>query len=125
MTIPKRLWRRRTKGWRAPSNTLMVSRPSEFSSHIRIRPEGDWCGFEGLAHDRGWAIETDGGIWRCSTLYDAHLMAVRLYREWWNQPQQEKLRSRFKVAAQHKEFVGCFCSPELACHVDVLLESLK
>src|SRR5262245_25618763 len=40
MGMPRRIWRRRTKGWRMPVNTVYVGRPSRWGNGYKVGRDG-------------------------------------------------------------------------------------
>lgn len=39
--MPKRIQRKRTKGWRMPANTIYVGRPTKWQNPCKMRDESD------------------------------------------------------------------------------------
>lgn len=66
--MPKRIQRKRTKGWRMPEGAIYVGRPSRWGNPIRAT--GEWI--EAACHAYGYPAAR---AWRPA-------MAVALYR-WW------------------------------------------
>ncbi len=95
--MPKRIQRRRTKGWRMPENCVYVGRPSKFGNQYKI---GD-RGFGDLP-----VIKTIKGVMRS---YKAILKA-RLY-----------FRPDFLKELKGKD-LACWCPLDQKCHGDILLE---
>jgi hypothetical protein len=107
--VPKRIQRKRTKGWRLPPNTVCVTRPSIFGNPFK------WQG----AREAGYRGTDD----------QLREFAVQIFREWLTDNKRyghgrEELRQ--KVIARLPELRGkdlaCFCAEGQACHADVLLE---
>jgi len=95
--MPKRIQRKRTKGWKMPPNTVYVGRPTIFGNPFR-REDGD--GEFALRQFCRWlngARGTGGGGLR-----------------------------RLAVLARIPELRGkdlaCFCKEGAPCHADILLE---
>ena len=67
---PKRIQRKRTKGWRMPENAVYVGRPTIFGNPFRVDEdhEAGWA----LRQFRAWLIEgapnTGGGLRRLALL---------------------------------------------------------
>lgn len=101
MTGPKRIQRRRTKGWRMPEGAVFVGRPTRWGNPWKVdpvratRPPSNEC--------RATAEEV-----------------VALYRDWL------AYASPFTVADVRRELGGrdlaCWCRLDQACHGDVLLD---
>lgn len=96
---PKRIQRRRVKGWRMPAGAIFVGRPTRWGNHI---PVGDYGSSP-------------------SARRTAHWLAVRDFESsiTWNDGADD-----FKAAAQ-RELRGhdlcCWCRLDEPCHADVLL----
>lgn len=94
-TTPKRIQRKRTKGWRMPEGAVYVGRPSKWGNPYKIG-ESDPMSL--------------GGILDATT-------AVRMF-EWyawllWADEGIPELRGKD---------LACFCPLDQPCHADVLLE---
>jgi hypothetical protein len=127
-TMPHRIQRRRTKGWRAADHTtsplgaVYVGRPTRFGNPARILPAGD-CR-NGLIVQWG----TNGGVigtWPADGR-EARRYATELYRHWITQPEQADTRALFR-ALLHGRDLTCWCplpaegEPD-HCHAAVLLQ---
>lgn len=113
-TRPKRIQRKRTKGWKMPPNTVDVTRPGKFGNPFRV---GGY-----------FAIGVMGMLW-CEaapqyadsrfTLVNTAEQAVEMYREF---------RKRYPlppewIAELRGKDLACFCKQDARwCHADVLLE---
>jgi hypothetical protein len=104
--MPKRIQRKRTKGWRMPPNTVYVGRPSRWGN-----PFGARCAVHG--ND---AAACDHLI----LVPNAEIAALR-YRQW-----AHNWRSRTGLRSRLHELRGknlaCWCRLDQPCHADVLLE---
>jgi hypothetical protein len=92
MSAPARIQLRRTKGWRKPENTVVVSRPSRWGNYFRVG-------------DRTAA--------QCVELFRTYIEACRdadpeEYEAW--------------IAPLRGKNLACFCKLGHCCHADVLLE---
>lgn len=92
-SAPRRVQRRRTKGWRMPENTISVTRPGRWGNPFRM-------GMEQPA------------------IRDAE-HAVELYRHMLSKRPDLVAAARRDLQGKN---LACFCSPAAACHADVLLE---
>lgn len=118
-TEPRRIQRRRTKGWRAPAGSVYVGRPTRYGNPARlVRAES------GLLVQWG----TEGGVvgtWPTDGR-DARRFATELYASWINQPEQADTRTLFR-ALLHGRDLTCWCplpadgQPD-HCHAAVLLK---
>ena len=97
MSTPKRIQRRRTKGWRLPEGAIYVGRPSRWGNPY-------------LVGDRDQADNE-------RTVEDV----VRLFRisatQWWGPGYLDHVRTDL---AGHD--LACWCPLDQPCHADVLLE---
>jgi uncharacterized protein DUF4326 len=95
---PKRIQRKRTKGWKMPPNTVYVGRPSKWGNPYFI------ASYTGISRD-------------------ARREAVRRYRAWVYACNH---LSTIDVPRIKSELSGknlaCWCPEGLPCHADVLLE---
>jgi hypothetical protein len=91
-TVPKRIQRKRTKGWKMPPNTVYVGRPTKWGNPYRpgrFTP-AQWCVFQ----------------------FEKLLLA--------NQKSSE--RFRLPIAELRGKDLACWCPLDQPCHADVLLE---
>lgn len=102
--MPKRIQRKRTKGWQMPPNTVSVARPGKWGNPFivtdRIAPGKHVAGVH---------------YWAVPTAHDA----VACFREMIN------FRPDMLAAAIDElrgKDLACFCRLDQPCHADVLLE---
>ena len=100
--IPKRIQRKRTKGWKMPSNTVYVGRPSKFGNPFY--KHGD-----GYPMDKALAVkafreqlEADGGFFALGHRIPTMLTDIK-----------RELKDKN---------LCCWCPLDKPCHADVLLE---
>ena len=120
MTAPKRIQRRRTKGWRMPEGAIYVGRPSLWGNPFQLGKTYMWM----LRADLGYPIPT----WREPGEYDFGLrverltspvVAVEWYRGWLAEPFRND--PAFLVPLRGHD-LACWCPLDQPCHADVLLE---
>jgi Domain of unknown function (DUF4326) len=92
MNRPKRIQRRRAKGWRMPENAVYVGRPTEW-----------------------------GNPWRASSTRGAEC-AVANYREWLCANLKGPQRFRKPIEELRGKDLACWCPLNRPCHADVLLQ---
>ena len=97
MSKPKRIQRRRSKGWRMPANTVYVGRPTKWGNRYRVNT------------DRQRAVD----------LFEED---IRLYGGYRNNDSTPPI----DIATMRRELQGknlaCWCPLDQPCHADVLLE---
>jgi Domain of unknown function (DUF4326) len=116
VSTPKRIQRRRTKGWRMPAGAVYVGRPSQWGNPFVIARTTD---------QKDWVVTDTGGHVR-SEFYPiqtaARAAAVRLYRLHSGPLGAHELDDdEVKFALAGKDLV-CWCPLDQPCHADVLLE---
>lgn len=112
MSAPKRIQRKRTKGWRMPEGVVYVGRPSKWGNPFKV---GKW--FRKITAD--WKVMTIGdkpfGDTRIVTLNDS----LDLFKEYatarvqWDKEWLVPLRCKT---------LACWCREGGWCHADTLLE---
>ncbi len=95
---PKRIQRRRVKGWKMPPNTVYVGRPTRWGNPHKVGRHKDYHDLKLTRQD-----------------------AVDLYREWLMQAGNGTLKDE-AVIELHGKNLACFCPLDQPCHADVLLE---
>lgn len=101
--MPKRIQRKRTKGWRMPEGAVYVGRPTKWGNPFRIgdRPFGGTISFIPIYQPTGKAVLAayrDYLVNKCSWIIEAA---------------QEELRGKD---------LACWCKEGSPCHADILLE---
>lgn len=93
---PKRIQRKRTKGWRMPEGTMYVGRPTKWGNPWKVGERSPWAPYEPM--DRAaavavyrYGIDTELGRWLV----------------------------RGELAGKD---LACWCPLSSPCHADVLLE---
>jgi len=113
MSTPKRIQRKRTKGWKMPEGAIYVGRPTRWGNPI------DWRGYSAAsssldgdevlvsdAERRRWAVvDFDDALRRTG-------FGLRL-----PYPTAEEIR-----AGLSGKDLACWCPLDQPCHADVLLE---
>jgi hypothetical protein len=117
MTKPKRIQRKRTKGWRMPERTLCVSRPGVWGNPYSIKE------FGGLSLPL--FRNTVKGIWDPS-LFDGKpdallTSAYRQHRAFVSKFARHPLDVLRDILPAY-DYVACWCKETAACHGDILLE---
>lgn len=89
---PKRIQRKRTKGWKNPPNTIYVGRPTKYGNPFKVGDNGN-----GLILTAEEAVEE----------YKEHYLPFL---------NQELLK--VKLGGKN---LSCFCRLDMPCHTEVLL----
>lgn len=107
--VPRRIQRRRVKGWRMPPNTVSVTRPGRYGN--KYYPG---CGLGFGSFVDGCAVD-----WPLRTPEDM----VRHFREFIKHMKQYQPEAyEAYIAPLRGKNVACFCGLDKPCHGDVLLE---
>lgn len=118
--MPVRIQRKRVKGWKAPAGAVNCTRPGPWGNPFRIGGwymKGDPGGHSGplrFTYTEAYEGYQDERYTKIQTAEEA----VAWFR-WY--VGAAGMRDRIKAELKGKDLM-CFCSPESACHVDVLLE---
>lgn len=89
---PKRIQRKRTKGWKMPPNTVYVGRPTKWGNPYVMYNEGQ------------------------------RACAIASHRDWILANQKNSERFRMPIAELRGKNLACWCPLDKPCHADVLLE---
>ena len=107
---PKRIQRKRTRGWKMPRRTIYVGRPSRFGNPYELRNEhGIW--FVIRSGERVGVFESKG-------------MAAQNAIDWYlNYLSNLSIDERQYIFDSLRDFnLACWCPLDQPCHADVLLE---
>lgn len=111
MTSPKRIQLRRTKGWRKPDGSIVVSRPSRWGNPFTVAS----CIETGFADNetdarrvcveafRSWLIEGPSSPW------------------WFDAGKERFVAMRTDLPALIDHDLACWCPLAQPCHADILL----
>jgi len=112
MMAAYRIQRQRVKGWKAPMNMVVVSRPSMYSNPYRV----------------GYEVKNNAEAVAC---FERDLIAARAGKmtvemlEVWGRNHRAGAAAPFYIVAQVKYLRGqnlaCWCPLDQPCHADVLL----
>ncbi|WP_046248098.1 DUF4326 domain-containing protein [Streptomyces sp. MBT28] len=118
--MPKRVQRRRTKGWRAPEGTFYVGRGTRYGNPWTVVRTNTGT---------GWAVQWAGHRDQHKPLglndfvpandqRDAHALAVELFETWVHRLPTLLDRAGRELAGRD---LMCWCAESLPCHADVWL----
>jgi hypothetical protein len=137
VSTPKRIQRKRTKGWRMPEGAVYVGRPTVFGNPFRAY-KCECCGYWDVRDDNGVTYLVDHQYvrqehvrrdFRTWTSRDqANREAVRLYMDeltywyWFGGRMKHDAPFREAVESLRGHDLACWCPLDQPCHADVLLE---
>ncbi len=96
--MPKRIQRKRTKGWRMPQGAVYVGRPSKWGNPFTVGHEIPFLPGRNVQDKR-----------HAASLYAGHA------------PLNDRLRAAAQAEIRGKD-LACWCPLSEPCHADVLLE---
>ena len=99
--MPKRIQRKRTKGWKSPAGSVYVGRPTKWGNPFKV--------------SNGDCNHPDCGPKSHPQITRA--MVVESYRRWLSKEMIDAARSELRG-----KDLACFCPIGSPCHADVLLE---
>ncbi|QDM57132.1 hypothetical protein SEA_WHACK_69 [Rhodococcus phage Whack] len=125
MSAPKRIQRKRTKGWKMPENAVYVGRPSRFGNPFKVGGSIP----DGMVNIYGPVSGlTDITAEHAVEAYRRRLPVIFVPIKPNAKPYQgiythgcESLSAHAKRILADKD-LACWCSLDSPCHVDVLLE---
>lgn len=97
--MPKRIQRKRTRGWRMPAGAIYVGRPTKWGNHIKVGDYGKSPQARRTAH---WLAVID---------FEKSI-------EWNPEGEAYKEAARRELRGHD---LACFCRLDEPCHADVLL----
>jgi hypothetical protein len=114
--MPKRIQRKRTKGWRLPEGAVCVTRPGRFGNPFPVA-------IYGIDLSLKLFSDTARGIWNPTNVKDLEDAAVAiiydLHCTWMRRLENHP------IEVIRRELKGkdlcCFCSLDQPCHADTLL----
>ncbi len=103
---PRRIQRKRTKGWRMPPNTAYVGRPTKWGNPFTA--EQYW--------DAGYSGSHEVALGHC---VDAHRALMEGHNHW---AHRSTGHPKPDVSELRGKNLACWCALDKPCHADVLLE---
>lgn len=116
--MPVRIQRQRTKGWKKPSGSVYVGRPSRWGNpFVVVALTYDWEVYDPSGRYGGRHMFTVESQARQAAvdLYRLHIGPLGLYEF----DKVDLLHVRSELGGRD---LLCWCPPSMACHADVLLE---
>lgn len=112
---PKRIQRKRTKGWKMPENTVSVCRPGKYGNPFKVG--GALCDVPFLVIKKAELTEAE-----CEAGVITPEIAVKLYEIWLHRSYEGGEVLAKAIAYLPGKNLACFCKEGEPCHADVLLE---
>ena len=122
MNAPKRVQRKRTKGWKMPADTVYVGRPGKWGNPFK---DGvDWV-YIHAGHKRKildpWVVYSDYPFVSSVSLFRDLMMNLHSHDV------EEPIRAKFQLMRDtifdlRGKDLACWCPLDQPCHADVLLE---
>ncbi|MEM7046059.1 MAG: DUF4326 domain-containing protein [Pseudomonadota bacterium] len=132
--MPKRIQRKRTKGWRMPPNTIYVGRSTKWGNPIEVNtPKKDirWRLFDGQEASHSGAVDAFERLVFAAQKSKKNTM-VYCYRQRQRvhfrrlPPGDKRIRLIAAVVYDLEELRGkdlaCWCPLDKPCHADVLIK---
>ena len=115
MTTPKRIQRRRAKGWRMPEGAVYVGRPSEWGNPYVI---GAWCSPASMPFFEYPVKDAEQAVAYFTRWLDGD---IHVPLSGWNRHRNAPTADEIRAELAGKNLV-CWCPLDQPCHADVLLE---
>ena len=124
MSRPRRIQRKRTKGWKMPENTVYVCRPSKWGNPFTVgETYYNTAGYIGLygvtdpkrlkkVREEGIFIDIDRSLKMYRRYMRLRMNPKSIEKDYWKK-ELEKLRGKS---------LACWCPLDEPCHADILLE---
>jgi len=116
--MPKRIQRKRTKGFQLPAKTLCVSRPSVWGNPYPLSDFGELA----LPLFRNTVL----GIWDAGLMIgksdELRSRAYKLHHNWQRQFRYRHPLDFLREELSNYDFIACWCKESDPCHGDILLE---
>lgn len=109
---PKRMQRKREKGWRKPDKAKYVGRPTRWGNPFSV---GSMLPVNGMFAE---SVRNNGPLSQIET----NEQAVELYGQWLDLRLEKQLD--FLEPLRDMDFLMCWCPVEKVCHVDEILRRL-
>ena len=114
MDQPKRIQRKRTKGWVKPDNCVNVARPSRWGNPYQIKPVRRDIVMKWMVFSPDSYVDTE-----FDTEADAASVAIDLFSELIDNELNANPNALDELRGKN---LMCWCAEDAACHADVLLK---
>lgn len=110
---PRRIQRKRAKGWKMPANTVSICRPGAFGNPFTVA----------LALESEYVATESDAVPFVVECFDDWLSGGRSGRDWWQGAESDKRRAEIlrRLPELRGKSLACFCPEGSPCHGDVLL----
>ena len=114
---PKRVQRKRSKGWRMPENTLYVGRGSSWGNQYRVVPQHKSGPFDIYGY---YGESREVFVGQSTGIESARGIARDRFRKWLENQTEMYLDGYFRQLRGKN--LACWCPIDQPCHADILLE---
>ena len=120
----KRIQRKRTRGWKMPSNTIYVGRPTKWGNPFKV---GSYLNAWGKAFIATQLCKTAKEV---KELYKSGILDKKITLEnslkWYEMSIKFKIKHKVLDINELKEKdLACWCSLDKLCHADILIKLCK
>jgi len=119
MTMPSRIQRRRTKGWRMPDGAVYVGRPTKWGNPFRVVPVHESGPFDVVLGEDGFCAQSTGLAAARQVAVDHFRLAIHPAAPKDSLPDYP-LWAEIQAELAGRDLV-CWCPLTHPCHADVLL----
>ena len=111
MSKPKRIQRKREKGWKMPAGTVYVGRPSKWGNDFRVSK-----------YKHGFIVR-NGNVGLNGHIYETKLSASKVCVKVYAQNiRQRVIYKDIDLSELAGKDLACWCPLDQPCHADVLIE---
>ena len=118
--MPKRIQRKRTKGWKMPEEAVYVGRPTKWGNPFKVGDyamRGDGCGGFPAGIKMLYTITSESYADERYTKIDSVDQAIAWFRWYFENHHAKEVRRELRG-----KDLACWCPLNQPCHADVLLE---
>ena len=118
---PKRIQRKRTKGWKMPENTISVTRPGKYGNPFRVGHHYKKAVSTGTVLGNFiWVEAYEGYQDKTYTTIKTTEEAIKWF-EWYLTTYSERQLQVLRNDLKGKD-LACWCPLDKSCHADILLK---
>lgn len=116
--MPKRIQRKRTKGWRMPPNTVSVCRPGKWGNPFTVKDARQFFSTEAEAQEHA--------VQKFKHYFGRKAMSMSFDGMRCSKISHDEIKHMLRIGKDIKELAGkdlaCWCKLDEPCHADILLE---